>query len=163
MTVDLSHLTFRPDEETAAAVRAAWRWLTPDDATPILCSILGDVFLGRANGAVLWLDTGRGKLEPAADNAEQFHAALASDQAVEWLIPPLVESARSAGKIPGPGQCYGFKILPIFAEGRYEAGNLAVITASEYLSFTGDTHHQIASIPDGQKVEIKLQPPPALT
>ena len=74
----------------------------------------------------------------------------------EWFGPSLIESLHEAGKIAGEGQCYLFITLPIFEECRYEPDNLAVVPSHEVFAGLANIHRQIADLPDGSKVQIKV-------
>ena len=120
--------------------------------------MLGDAFLKSESGNVYWLETGTGDLTRVADSVDSFRDLLKTDLAEDWFLPTLVKALHAAGKIPGPGCCYSFVILPIFKEGKYEVNNLNPISAKEHFSITGMMHKEIHSLPDGATVEIRIVP-----
>jgi 8-oxo-dGTP pyrophosphatase MutT (NUDIX family) len=92
-----AELTFSPDEEAVSALATSWAWLLPDTWTPLLFSVLGDVFLEKPSGGVFWLNTGTGEVSRVADDADGFRAALGTEVATDWFMPPLIERLRSSG------------------------------------------------------------------
>ena len=159
MEIGWSELTFSPDEEAVSTLVTSWAWLLPDAWTPLLFSVLGDVFLEKESGGVFWLNTGAGEITRIADDVAQFRAALGTEIATDWFMPPLVERLHEAGKIPGPGECYTYVIMPVFAEGKYEVDNLNVVPAREHFSLSGTVHAQIRDLPDGDQVQIVFSRP----
>lgn len=160
-----SEIAFVPDAEMADEAGRAWQWLIPGPWQPLVSSMFGGLFLEQATGGVFWLETGTGEIERVAASAREFNDFLASERDAawqervdEWFLPGFVQALHDAGKKPASGQCYGFTILPIFAEGRYEIDNVFILSAHEWLSFTGFMHEQIRDVPDGGKVVLKVTP-----
>ncbi len=163
MSLTWSEIAFRPDAELAAEWAAAWRWLLPDTEAVLVCSMFGGVFFTDSAGAVHWLECGTGFVEQVAVSAEQFdglltasHEPPGSSLVSEWFLPFLVEQLLDAGKRPEPGQCYGLTILPVFEGGTYSVDNTFVVSAGEWLSHTGEVHQQLAALPDGTRVQLKV-------
>jgi hypothetical protein len=154
MNPSWSSLTFTPNDEAVEQLFASWAWLLQIPFAPVLFSVLGDAFLQSESGEIYWLETGAGELSKVADSIESFRELLKTDLAEDWFLPGLVAELQTAGTIVSPGRCYGFVILPIFKEGKYEVGNLKPISAKEYFSFTGMMHKQLQELPDGATVKI---------
>jgi len=72
------------------------------------------------------------------------------------LLPPLVERLHAAGKTPTKGECYGFTVLPVFAEGEYDTSNMFVVPVREQMVGMADIHRQLNDLPDGSPVRIKV-------
>ncbi|MFO1002841.1 MAG: DUF1851 domain-containing protein [Planctomycetaceae bacterium] len=159
---------------------SAWSWLLDDEAEiePWLMNRFGDLFFLDEEGAVLWLNVTDGELSEVADNADEFFALLESssdgsgdddaddavdfedegefeDNADDWFLIGFVDEAVEDGLKPGPGECYGFKVLPVLG-GDYSSENLYLSRVEEYWSFCGRVHAQIHGLPDGSEVEIDL-------
>ncbi len=149
MTVGWSSLTFTPDAEAVTELATSWGWRIGEPFTPLLFSILGDVFVQLDSGGVHWLNTGTGELGLVATDVDAFRARLATDIADEWFMPALVGQLHAAGKIPEAGQCYTYIILPIFAEGQYSVENLVPVSARDHFGVTGHIHREIANAPQG--------------
>jgi len=71
---------------------------------------------------------------------------------------PLVDQCRASGLRLAEGQCYAFRVLPVFQEGSYDLGNVFVSTIQGYADFTGQIHEQIADAPDGSRIKIVVPP-----
>ena len=161
---------------------SAWSWLLDDEAEiePWLMNRFGDLFFLDEDGAVLWLNVTDGELSEVAANADEFFALLESsvdgsdededededaadfedeeesnDDAEDWFLMGIVDEAVEAGLKLGPGECLGFKTLPILG-GDYVPENLYVSTVEKYWSFCGYVHAQIDGHPDGAEIEIDL-------
>ena len=70
------------------------------------------------------------------------------------FLPPLVDRLHAAGKRPGVGECYGFTILPVFAEGKYDTDNMVVVPVREQLVGIADIHRQLDGLPNGAAVQV---------
>jgi len=160
MPIGWSSLTFTPSGEAVQSLAESWKWLIKEPFSPVLFSILGDVFLQPESGGVWWLNTGTAELTRVADSVNEFRTLLGTDLANNWFMPGLVESLHKAGKVPGEGECFTYAILPVFREGKYVADNLNPVPAREAFGYTGDMHRQIASLPDGAKVKVSIGPEP---
>ncbi|MEO1967742.1 MAG: T6SS immunity protein Tdi1 domain-containing protein [Sphingomonadaceae bacterium] len=158
MNIAWRDLAFELEPEMAQEAAKAWSWLVPEPWVPVICSMVGGVFLQSPDGNVLWLDTATGLIEQAAQSREQFDETCrsSSELVAEWFLPALVERLHAAGKIPHHGQCYGFAILPIFVEGKYDAENLFVISVREQIIGMADIHRQLHDLPDGSKVRLSV-------
>ncbi|MBE7940777.1 MULTISPECIES: T6SS immunity protein Tdi1 domain-containing protein [Ramlibacter] len=151
-----SQLTFDPSPETLAALRKHWAWKLGEDWSPILFSVIGDVFIELPAGSVWWLSTSTGALEQVASQRDEFIRMLETDRADEWFLPGLVDVLHEHGKVPGPDQCYSYAVFPVFAEGGYAAENMTPVAAVEYFGLSGDVHRQIQGLPDGSEVQIRF-------
>jgi hypothetical protein len=151
-----SSLTFEPTAEAIEELSEAWAWLLKDPFRPVLFSVLGDMFFTRDDGRVWWLNTGTAEVTEVAESVEQFREKLGGDLANDWFLPHLVGLLHEAGKIPEAGECYTYVTLPIFKDGRYEADNLNPVPAFEHFSLTGRIHQEIAALPDGAKVRMRV-------
>lgn len=150
-------IAFVPASGLAAEIARAWQWLVPGLWKPFLCSMIGGIFFEEQSG-VYWLESGTGSVERIAADAAEFEAIVGSDpdKVDEWFLPQLVAELLDAGKHPGPGQCYAFLTLPVFAEGKYEVENLVVASARTQLVEVASVHEQLGDLPDGSRVEIKI-------
>lgn len=157
MSIGWSKLTFTPSDEAVAELASSWAWLIKEPFTPLLFSVLGDMFFREESGKVVWLNTGTGELTPVAASEIEFKGLLATEAVEEWFLPALVEKLHAAGKVPGPGHCYTYVTLPVFAEGKYEVENLNPVPAREHFSVTGQILKEIRSLPDGAKVKISVE------
>ena len=156
MGVTWKDLSFIPSAEAIAELHVEWQWLIGEDSKAFLSSVMGDVFLETQSGEVTWLDTGRGRLEVLAPSREAFLAELRG-KADEWMMASLVDELHAAGIRLGPGQCYGFKVMPALG-GDYAVANVAPMAAQAWYGFSGYVHHQLKDLPDGAHVHFELSP-----
>ncbi len=152
-----SDLTITPEDDAVAALRTSWEWRLGEAWSPLLFSAFGDVFLKTSTG-VHWLNTGTGDLEKIAEDEGTFRTAIGGDQANDWFLPSLVEALHEAGKRPAAGECFTYAIYPVFAEGKYEVDNFAVVPAREHFALSGDLHRQLSGMTDGDKVSLRVKP-----
>ncbi|HEX7711033.1 MAG TPA: hypothetical protein VF418_08830 [Sphingomonadaceae bacterium] len=159
MSVGWRDFAFVPDKELGGEIVAAWHWLVGgSNWTPFLCSKLGDVFFEWPDGTVGWLSCAAGSVEGVAPDRASFDEVCrkSGDEVTLWFGPSLIRALHGAGKVPVDGQCYLFITLPIFAECRYSEDNFAVVPVREVFVGVSDVHQQIAELPDGAKVQIKV-------
>jgi hypothetical protein len=159
MEIGWNDIGFRPSAELASEIADAWEWLIGgQDWSPVVCSRLGDLFFERSDGRVDWLSCAAGTIQSAAADRATFDAICHDwgEPVAEWFGPGLVEQLHAAGKIAGPADCYLFLIQPVFAECRYEPDNFGVVPVREIFVGLSDFHKQLASLPDGQSVRLKV-------
>jgi hypothetical protein len=149
-------LTFQPSAAALAALRRHWGWQLGQSWTPLLFSVLGDVFVELSAGTVWWLSTATGALEQVADTRADFAAALAGERADEWFLPGLVDVLWAQGKVLADDQCYTFAVFPVFAEGSFSAENLHPQQAAVHFRLSGQLHERIRHLPDGTAVPAVL-------
>lgn len=132
-----------------------WRWLCPQPVTLIACNAFGHLFLRDESGKVLKLDVWVGQLTEVSPSEEKFRVAAAGGKGAEWFKEEDERAAGEQGLVPGSNQCIGFKIPLMFAEsGR--SGNAYAADLYEQVSFLGDLNRQVATLPDGAKIKLKV-------
>jgi len=133
-----------------------WRWLYPKPVTLIACDAFGDLFLREESGKILKLDVSVGQLTEVSRSEEEFRVAAASvEKRAEWFKEEDERAAGEQGLAPGSHQCIGFKIPLMFAQsGR--PGDAYVADLYELVGFLGDLNRQVATLPDGTKVRLKV-------
>jgi Domain of unknown function (DUF1851) len=151
-----SEITIQPSDAAVSSLREHWRWQLGDDWTPIMFSVIGDVFIEVASGTVWWLSTATGALEQIAESQQQFSELLGSERADEWFLPGLVDALRAQGKMLGTDQCYTYAILPIFAQGSFSAENMHPLNAAEHFCVSGRVQERIRQLPDGAEVQLTI-------
>ncbi len=141
-----------------SALMANWRWLIPTGTKmePWLMNCFGDLFWFDDAGRVQLLNVTEGDCEVLADSEDEFFDRLAElENAQMWLMLDFVDEIVEAHGKLRPGQCYGFKELPILG-GEYEVDNVYVSPIVKYWDFCGDVHEQIDRLPDGAEIEINV-------
>lgn len=158
MSITWRDIAFQLEPGIAREAAKAWSWLVPEPWESIICSMVAGVFLETPSSGVLWLDTGTGLVEQVAQSRIHFEEMVRSspDLVDEWFLSSLVERLHAAGKIPGEGECYGFTILPVFAEGKYDTDNMFVLPVREQLVGIADIHRQLNDLPEGASVQVRV-------
>jgi hypothetical protein len=146
----------RLDEMGKSALSSHWDWALPAGARLLGCSRFGDAFLVAPNGTVHWLNTGTAEVCQVAASLDDFEKALASEASDLWFLPALVRELEASGKTLAEGECYGYAILPVFAEGKYEPWNFKPMPAGQHFEATASLHRQIAGLPDGARVRLAV-------
>ena len=86
--------------------------------------------------------------------------AETSPKREEWFVEQEALAYANRGLIPSSSQCIGFGVPAVFAEGGTPASAF-VADIYEHVSFLGDLHQQMATLPDGSKVRLRIAPKPA--
>jgi hypothetical protein len=148
---------FPTDQLDVERLLADWRWLCPQNLTLIARSVYGDLFLQDHEGRVFWLDVAVGRFTEVADSEKEFlERANAPEAREEWFGESDERSGAEKGLIPGPGECIGFSVPLALAEGG-SSDTPYIADLYEHISFLGDLHRQIANLPDGTKVQLKVR------
>jgi hypothetical protein len=124
----------------------------------LLVTAFGDVFFEVAGEGIYWLNTGTAEAELVAADRAEFQAKLGGEEGLEWLLPDLIHELQQEGKVCGPGECYTYAVLPIFAEGKFETWNFKPVSAAQHFGLTAQIHRQTSDLPDGARVKISLDP-----
>ncbi|WP_185960324.1 hypothetical protein [Erythrobacter insulae] len=159
MPVTWSDIAFRPGENLSKEIAQAWSWLLKNrDFRPFIASKFGDVFYETSSGTVECLSCSLGDIEEVAESRAVFEQTCdeVGEDVMVWFGPGLIEELHSAGKVAGADECYAFAILPIFAQCEYSAANLNAVPAREVLVGLAQVHSEIADLPDGTSVQIKI-------
>ena len=149
------------DSETLDSERLLreWRWLCPQSLTVIRRNAFGDLFLRDEAGRVHMLDVGSGVFTLIAESVSEFtELAKTPERREEWFAEREVNAAAERGLVPGPGQCIGF-YLPVVSAECNGLSSAYVTDLYDNVGWLGDMHRQIATLPDGAKVRIVVQPP----
>jgi len=134
-----------------------WRWLCPQPMALVARTAFGDLFLRDEAGIIFKLDIAIGQLKQIAKSEAEFrNLARTKEQREEWFAERDESAAAAGGLNPGPEQCVAFKTPILFAEGG-APNNAYVGSLYEQVAFLGDLHRQIAELPEGTKVQFRLQ------
>jgi len=113
---------------------------------------MGDAFVEKADGEVIFLDTLEGALKHAATNQNAFLKLLkAGDLDPTWFNPNMVALLEARSEHLVPGQCYCYQIPPILG-GSFESANIKAISVIVHFSIMGQLHEQIRDLPPGTKI-----------
>ncbi|MET0244354.1 MAG: T6SS immunity protein Tdi1 domain-containing protein [Flavitalea sp.] len=157
MLVTINELTKNIDKVNVDEILSCWQWKISEMKGVVAVSVLGDAFLVGHDQAVYWLQTDSGELLRIADTVDDFHDLIHRPEKIdEWFLPFLVESLIESGKILQPDEVYSCKIPPLFG-GEYELDNIIPTDMNIHFGFTGQVFQQIKTLPDGAKVNIRVQ------
>ena len=157
MSLTINELTRDITEVDIGDILSCWMWKVADMKAVAVMTILGDLFLIGQDDAIYWLQTDIGSLTKVADNMRQFEQYLTDEDKVDnWFIPLLVEKLITAGKRLKENEVYSFKKTPVLG-GEYSIDNIEPMNMSVHFAFTGQICEQIKDLPDGTKVNIKLE------
>ena len=134
-----------------------WRWLCPQPMELIARSGFGDLFLRDETGKIFKLDISIGQMqEIAACEAEFRELAASKEKREEWFAERLELAAAKRGLSPNADQCIAFKVPLIFAQsGGPQNAYLGCLY--EQVAFLGDLNRQLSQVPDGTKVQFRIQ------
>jgi hypothetical protein len=115
-----------------------------------------DLFLRDESGHVHQLDVAIGNLTKVADSEAQFRElALSVERQEEWFAVADEKAAIARGLEPNKTQCIGFSVPLVFAESG-TSDTAYVADLYEHVSFLGDLNRQIADLPEGAKVRLRI-------
>lgn len=135
-----------------------WQWLLPESFEVWLVNLFGDAFIELPDGPIQHLDVVNGTLETVASSRNDFcDQCENAERLSELFMIPLADELATAGRKPGPNQCYTFFELPVF-EGEYEIENVTITGRAHLWSLLGKLHQQLEDIPDGEPVDVEWNP-----
>lgn len=147
---------FRVDGLEIERLLSEWRWLCPAQMSLLARNVFGELFLEDKAGSVFWLNTTVGKLRKIANSKAEFlEMAEASPQRREWFVEQEARAYANRGLSPNSSQCVGFGVPAVFAEGG-APDTPFIADLYEHVSFLGELHQQIATLPDGSKVRLRV-------
>ena len=153
MKITWNELTGAFDPETAQKYLGDWNWLVGHDVRILLVSALGELFLQAADGSVLWLESGAGRITPVAPSSEQFQEMMRqSDRVDEWFCPQLIGDLITSGKTLKPGQCYSYTVPPILS-GSLDPDNIEPTDLSVHFSIMGQICKKALELPEGTRIK----------
>lgn len=148
---------FDVDQLDVSRLLEQWRWLCGQSVTLIARNGFGDMFLRTNDGKILWLNVGGGTLAEIAESESGFERSLSESATRElWFAEEQLAAFAERDLKPNDLQCIGFKTPVVFAESRSVPDNAYVADLYEQVSFLGDLHQQIADVPNGGKVRLKI-------
>jgi hypothetical protein len=156
MTLDIEKYLIPTDKLDLTKVLSTWTWLT-DDKSIVALTKSGDALLKDSIGRLYFLDVGGGTIELKANNYHDFLEKKLSYELIEELLLPVVVDKLEQHEIKlNSGQVYSYIILPIIG-GTYDENNMFALDIYEHYNLTGDIHFKLKDLPDGTKVEIKVE------
>lgn len=134
-----------------------WRWLCPQPMALVARSAFGDLFLRDEAGRVFKLDIAIGQMQELTGSEAEFrNFASRKEKREEWFAESDELAAFEKGLKPNQDQCIVFKTPIMFAEAG-TPNNAYVGSLYEQVSFLGDLNRQLSQLPDGSKVQLRIQ------
>lgn len=135
----------------------SWVWLIGTNKRPILISSIGDLFLSDNDDNCFWLNVGEGTIEKISSSIEEFKSKLNDEEQVnEWFLPELVAQIKLSGLELCYKKLFSYKKLPVLG-GEYIPENFELFDVEVHFGLNGDIHRQIKDLPDGTKVNFKIE------
>jgi hypothetical protein len=117
----------------------------------------GNVILEDGSGAVWRICPEELSCTRIASGANEFEELRGTPDFVEeWSISRLVAEAERRFGEQEKGRCFCLK-KPGVLGGEYHIDNVGTISVTELLSFSGNIGRQVAELPDGAEIEIKIK------
>lgn len=136
-----------------------WRWLLPTPPSPLLITMLGDLFLDIRD-EIFFLDTTRGTISAVAPSRNDWKRQLYDPVRVsEWFNPDLVLKLVAAVAGLESGEVYS-PIIPPVLGGAMAPDNYMPTQWRMHLHVLGQVHRQIQGLPPGTAVDLKVDPFP---
>ena len=157
MKCSLMERYFLVDHLDVDRLLSEWRWLCPQPMALVARSAFGDLFLRDEAGKICKLDIAIGQLNEVASSETQFRElARTKEKREEWFAESDELAAMERSLRPNLEQCVAFKTPIMFAEAG-TPNNAYVGSLYEQVSFLGDLNRQISEIPEGSKVQLRVQ------
>jgi hypothetical protein len=100
-----------------------------------------------------------GKFNQVSSSYSEFlEIAETTEKRKEWFVEQEARIYAQRGLVPSSTQCIGFGVPAVFAEGG-TPDTAFIADIYEHVSFLGYLHRQIASLPDGSKINLRVNPP----
>ena len=148
----MQHLTISLDGIDGARLLHDWQWLLCGSHRLLAITRMGDAFVEKADGEVIFLDTLEGALKQTAPNQNSFFKLLkAGALDPTWFNPDMVALLEARSDHLASGQCYSYKIPPVLG-GSFESANVKAVSAMVHFSVMGQLHEQIRHLPPGTKI-----------
>lgn len=151
MNPDWKQLAVDLTKIDAARALSFWAWLIEKDAQPLTMSMFGDWFL-QMEGRVFRLDVLEGTFLPVASSVEEFERRKQLDhELVDWFQDGMCYALFRSGLIPGPVQCFGYKIPPVIG-GSLQRENICLVEIVSWQLFISQLHHQVQQLPPNARI-----------
>ena len=125
--------------------------------TVVARNAFADLFLRDESGGIFRLDVGNGKFSKVTDSESVFVTlAKIPDNREEWFAEADEKAAAARGLNPNTNQCIGFSVPLVFAQAG-SSNTPYIVDIYDHVSFLGDLHRQISSLPNGARVRLQAK------
>lgn len=152
MNNDITALTIDLAGLDCDALLNDWRWLVPENLSPLCMTVFGDWFFRDDRGAVHFLDLAGGRLKEVAHSKEEWQRRCGDPQSRdEWFMPALAEACFQRFTILTPGTCLGYKLPPLVG-GTLDVDNIEVTDLVIHQSMIGQLRRGTKDLPEGIRI-----------
>jgi|GEM_PF-75463 len=140
-------------------ITSAWNWLIAGYKSVLMVTKFGDMFIVDANDEISWLDTGIGTFTKVASSPIQFEEFLRDpEKTATWFLTDLYLELQEQQIFLQENEVYSFQKLPVIG-GQYTIDNVKPTDISVHFAINGQICEQLKNIPNGTKVQIKVEEP----
>ncbi len=137
-------------------VRGAWGFTGLKPLAIAASNAFGNVVVEDEDGAFWRICPEELDCRRMAWSRSEFDAVWESiDFQRDWRMDPLVAAATAALGMPAEELCFCLKV-PAVLGGAYSVENVGTISRTELLAASGDIARQIADLPDGARLRLKM-------
>lgn len=144
-------------DDVLESIRKEWAWAIPSPEQLLAVSKFGNVLIAVSDGSV-W------RICPEELSCCVFASTVVVAQRLmadpefreEWELSELVEQAEARHGVQPLGRCFCLKIPGVLG-GRYEIDNVGTTTVSEVVACAGDLARQIKDLPDGTRIQFRVE------
>jgi MbtH protein len=145
-----AELFVQVDTPSRPALLEDWRWKVGDGVMFYQATVFGDLFLRSEDGAIHFLDTGRGTFTKVAASQEEWETAVRR-HGPRWFRWPTLSSLRGAGVGLGEGEVFSWR-HSLMLGGAESADNVDVVSLVVHAAFAAQSAVAIRDLPEGQRV-----------
>jgi len=138
------------------AIQEGWGWMLDCPVEVLQINAFGNAILRDATGCYFRIIPEDVSCECIADSPESLTEVLKNPEfQSDWAMTDFLTRVETAHGPLAEHECYHF-IIPSVLGGLYDESNVRKISLHECLSFAGDCARQIANMPDGTRVRLKV-------
>jgi hypothetical protein len=131
---------------------ATWRWVVPENASPLVLTAFGDLFLTTPSGSVLFLDTAEGTSHEVASSVREWEEKCRDPEWInQWFMPGFLAELHEAGAYLSQGECYD-ATHPIILGGAFSVENWTPTHWRVHFHSLGQIHEQVKDLPAGTAI-----------
>jgi hypothetical protein len=155
---DLTRAVVHVEQESLSIHMGEWRFLVPDAYSPQIVTAFGDWIFTFPRLEIDFLDVLEWTFSCIADSETPFYHLLETvENRNRWFMADWVDICYGQGLVPKEGECFGWKIHPIFGC-KLESANIQLFDILVFQSILGQIFRQIRSKPEGFMItEVRLE------
>ena len=156
-TIELQELIKNITKIDSTDITSAWHWLIAGYKNVLMVTKFGDMFLVDANDEISLLDTGAGTLTKVASSPFEFEELLKDHEKIaRWFLTDLYLELQEQKIFLRENEVYSFQKLPLLG-GQYCIDNIKPTDISVHFAINGQICERLKNIPDGNKIQLKVE------